>query len=70
MTLEHGDDTVATNKAWHDGKSGNRDRIIQFNVSNPAMNHVVHFMSYHVMSNQVLPSFDHSSTIMHFSKIF
>jgi hypothetical protein len=48
MTSEHSNYTVATNKVWHDRKEENNDIVIQFNVSDPAVNPVVHLMSYKI----------------------
>jgi hypothetical protein len=48
MTSEHSDDIVATNIAWHERERGNSDTVIQFNISDPALNCIVHLMSYQV----------------------
>jgi hypothetical protein len=49
---EYSNNIVATNKPWHNRKSEN-NTVIQFIVSNPALNHVVHLISYHIMSYQI-----------------
>jgi hypothetical protein len=39
--IERSENIVATNEAWHDRKSKNRDTVIQFNISDSALNYVV-----------------------------
>jgi hypothetical protein len=53
MTSEHNDDIVATNKAWY-GKIGKSHIVIQFSMSDPVLNCIVHLMSDHVISGEVL----------------
>jgi hypothetical protein len=43
---EYSNNIVVTNKAWHDKKSANTDTVIQFNDSNPALNHNVQPISH------------------------
>jgi hypothetical protein len=44
----YSNDILPTNKLWHNRRGEDTDIVIQFSISNPALNLVVLLISYHV----------------------